>query len=314
MMVERTGRPEDDAALLEALGQDALDKETQTWNEDAVYKVQLASGIADESERGKPPPLLLQQGKVLQEAFSRFFEEPLGPGDTLLVHHLQNDFISGSMKARSSTERPRPPCAGVGVSARAPSGATHQVSGATEAGKFDSDDGKHGGDLVCFCAELVKVFRNAGALIVLSQDYHPPEHVSFASTHGALRRTAARARERRADCSVVRPRRRQEGQVAARDGGHVVRPAGTVARPLRARHSGREHAGRDSARGAVDAALPGGAHRLPAERGLVQARAEPAQGAGRGWRRGAARATRPAPSPDPLTAPSSTTTARRARG
>ena len=102
MLVERTGRQDGDDALLEALGQNALDVETQTWNEDKAYGKSLKKSS---SGNEAPEPLeLLKQGTALQNALDSFLANAggkLGPGDTLLMHHLQNDFISGSMKARS---------------------------------------------------------------------------------------------------------------------------------------------------------------------------------------------------------------------
>ena len=58
------------------------------------------------------------------------------------------------------------------------------MNGALEAKEFD-DTGRHGGDLICFCTEAVTVFKDKGALVIISQDYHPPDHISFASTHRA---------------------------------------------------------------------------------------------------------------------------------
>jgi nicotinamidase/pyrazinamidase len=41
-----------------------------------------------------------------------------------------------------------------------------------------------GDEIMAPIAALAKRFRDAGALVVVTQDWHPPEHKSFASAHG----------------------------------------------------------------------------------------------------------------------------------
>ena len=105
-----------------------------------------------------------------------------------------------------------------------------QVPGAAEAGAFDWDDGRSGGDLVCFCAELVKAFSDAGALVVVSQAYHPPDHETFASTYRAPPHSPAHAH-----CiSCVFPRGTRRERVGASSSGALWRP-GAAAQSSRRR-------------------------------------------------------------------------------